>query len=310
MVPPQRLEQVERLPILTVGPMANSRIRLRALCAGVYTVTITDNNGCFTSSSITITEPSLVSAAATSTDASCNNGADGTATALGAGGTGAYSYTWSTTPTQNTATATNLAQGIYTVTVEDNNNCAATASVTISEPSAITATVATTPALCNGAADGIARATVLGGTPGVPAYTYNWGNGLTAIDTHAVAAGNYTVTIADGNGCTVTANYTITEPSPIVLTGSTTPASCNGTADGTASVNASGAIGGFTYVWTDGQITTTATGLLAGVHCVTVTDANGCTTDTCLTVTEPAGFTTPVFHDNSRALRRWSRWNG
>ncbi len=188
-----------------------------------------------------------------------------------------------------------MAQGIYTVTVEDNNNCAATASVTISEPSAITATIATTPALCNGAADGIARATVVGGTPGVPAYTYNWGNGLTAIDTHAVAAGNYTVTIADGNGCSVTANYTITEPSPIVLTGSTTPASCNGIADGTASVNASGAIGGFTYVWTDGQTTTTATGLLAGIHCVTVTDANGCTTDTCLTVTEPAGFTPPVF---------------
>ena len=263
------------------------------LGVGTYCVTITDIQGCSVDTCGVVAEPSAVSVTTTGTDALCFGDSSGTATAVGAGGTGGYSFVWSNGST--TATATNLPAGTYTVTLSDANGCSTTATVTIAEPSAVVASVTTSPALCNGSTDGVARATASGGTPGTPAYTFDWGNGPTALDTNAVGAGNYILVVADANGCTDTVNYTITEPPAIVLTTSTTPASCNGSSDGTATVNASGGLGGFTYLWTDGQTTATATNLPAGQHCVTVTDVNGCEVDTCLQVTEPAGFTTPTF---------------
>ena len=264
------------------------------LCAGVYTITATDANGCTSNSSITITEPTAVTATTTSTDALCNGASDGTATAVGAGGTGTYSFVWSTVPPQTTATATglNAATGVYTVTVSDANGCTDVSSVTISEPSQVTATISTTAVSCHGGTDGTATATVGGGTPGVPAYTYDWGTGATASATSpGQAAGVHTVTISDANGCSITESYTITEPSAISFTVSSTSASCNGASDGSATINASGGVGGFSYAWnSSAQTTATATGLPAGLHCVTVTDGNGCTVDTCIQVNEPAGF--------------------
>ncbi|CAA6827279.1 MAG: internalin, putative, partial [uncultured Aureispira sp.] len=270
-----------------------------ALCAGTHSVTATDANGCSSVSTITITEPSAVTATSTSTDALCNGASDGTATGLGAGGTGAYNFTWSTIPAQNTATATglNTATGIYMITISDANGCSDISSVTISEPSQVTATIATVAVSCNGGADGTATATVGGGTPGVPAYTYDWGFGATALATSpGQAAGVYSVLISDANGCTITESYTITEPSAISFTTSSTATSCNGASDGTATINASGGVGGFTYAWnSSAQTSATATGLSAGLHCVTVTDGNGCTVDTCIQVTEPTGFSNISF---------------
>ncbi|BDS13129.1 T9SS type B sorting domain-containing protein [Aureispira anguillae] len=263
------------------------------LCAGAYTVTVLDANGCSATSTLTITEPSAVTATSSSTDALCFGASDGTATAVGAGGTGAFSYSWSTSPVQNTAIATglNASTGVYTATVSDANGCSALTSVTISEPSLITATISTVAVNCHGGNDGTATATVGGGTPGVPAYLYNWGVGNSALATsHGQSAGSYIVTITDGNGCSITESYTISEPSAMSFTVGSVAASCHGASDGTASINVSGGVGGFTYTWNNGQNTATATGLPAGMHCVTATDGNGCTVDTCIQVDQPAGF--------------------
>ncbi len=267
----------------------------KAICAGVYTVTATDANSCVTTATVTITEPTILTSTSSSTDATCNGAADGTGTVVGAGGTGIYTFGWSNG--QTTATATGLAAGQYMVTLSDANGCSTLDSVTINEPTLVTATIATTPANCNGAADGTATATVAGGTPGATnPYTYDWGTGFVASATSpGTAAGTYTVTIADGNNCTITENYTITEPSAISFTVANTDASCNGYTDGTASINPSGGLGGFTYSWNNGQTTATATGLAAGIHCVTVTDLNNCAVDTCIQVNEPVGMTNITF---------------
>ncbi len=163
-------------------------------------------------------------------------------------------------------------------TVTDNNGCTATASVTITQPTLLTATMgAPTNDKCNGGNTGSATVTGGGGTPG---YTYNWTpNGGAGATGTGLTAGTYTATVTDANGCTATASVTITQPTPVTATiGVVTNVSCNGGNNGSATVTAGGGTPGYTYAWTPiGGNTTTGTGFSAGTYTVTITDANGCT---------------------------------
>jgi gliding motility-associated-like protein len=126
-------------------------------------------------------------------------------------------------------------------------------------------------------------------TGGTPAYTYAWSptGGNSAIATN-LSAGNYTVTVTDANGCTATATISITQPPPIALNTSFVQATC-GQVNGSATVTASGGTPSYTYVWSSGGNTPTATNLSAGNYTVTVTDANGCTATTSVIVTNASG---------------------
>ncbi|MBL4658649.1 MAG: carboxypeptidase regulatory-like domain-containing protein, partial [Flavobacteriales bacterium] len=100
------------------------------LAAGVHTATVTDANGCTASDSATITEPAVLSATITSTDATCGN-ADGTASVTAVGGTGPFAYLWDDPLAQTNATAIGLAGGGYVATISDANGCSTTANTTI-----------------------------------------------------------------------------------------------------------------------------------------------------------------------------------
>lgn len=97
--------------------------------AGAYTATVTDANGCTATISETLTEPSPIAIAPTTTISSCSNCPDGTASASATGGTGSYTYLWSNGGT--TSSISNLLPGVYNVTVTDANGCEETASVTV-----------------------------------------------------------------------------------------------------------------------------------------------------------------------------------
>ena len=280
------------------------------LAAGTYCVTVSDGNLCPASVCVTITEPAAAhtaTAAVTSNyngaEISCNGASDGEATATPAGGTAPYTFLWDAgAASQTTAVATGLADGTYTVTTTDALGCTATASVTVTEPSAVTATItAQVNVLCFGAATGSATVTGTGGTT-PPAYTFNWSGGQTTATINGQLAGVYTVTVSDGNSCPATTSVTITEPaSSVTVTAAVTSnyngaqISCNGATDGEATANAGGGTGAIGFLWsTGGQTTAIATGLGAGQHCVTVTDANGCTASACVTVTEPSAVTATI----------------
>ncbi len=276
--------------IWTPGGGTNSTAT--GLSIGTYTVVVTDANGCTAAATTTVTQPSAVTASITgSTPVSCNGGADGTATVTAVGGTTPYTYLWN--PGGNTnSTATGLSAGNYTVTVTDNNGCISTASVTITQPTPVTANITTiVNDLCNGGNNGSATVTAGGGTPG---YTYNWNpNGGTGATGTGLTAGTYTVTVTDANGCTATAPVIITEPTPVTATiSATTDVSCNGLSDGSATVTAGGGTPGYTYNWTpSGGTNATASNLSANTYTVTVTDANGCTVTTSVTITQPPVLT-------------------
>ncbi len=271
----------------TTASLSNT---ISGLCAGGYTVTITDFNGCVITNNVTITEPLVLVATATGTDVNCFGACDGTATVVVVGGTAGYTYDW--TPGapigDGTATITSLCPGSYTVTVTDINGCNDTGAVTINQPALLIPNPTSTNVLCNGACNGTATAAPTGGT--FP-YIYDWTPGAPVGDGTAtitnLCPGTYSVLVTDANGCDTLESVTITEP-PILDAGeSFTNVTCNGACDGTATSTPTGGTPGYTYLWSTGAVTPGISGLCPGSYTVTVTDANGCTNSATVVITQP-----------------------
>lgn len=264
------------------------------LAAGNYTVTVTDESDCEVTATVTVTAPGGPSATTTHTNVSCNGGNNGTATVNATGGTPPYSYLW-TPGNQTTQTATGLAAGVYTVTVTGQANCTTTSNVTITQPGVINISINKQDVLCNGGSSGSATATVTGGAGG---YTYSWDTNpvQTTASISGLAAGTYTLTVTDANGCTATQSATITEPALLEATTLQNHVSCNGGNNGAATVNPTGGVQPYTYSWntTPVQTTQTATGLVAGTYTSTITDTNGCVITKQVTITEPDELTATV----------------
>ncbi|WP_242131768.1 LamG-like jellyroll fold domain-containing protein [Aestuariivivens marinum] len=255
------------------------------LSAGTYSVTVTDANGCTDFASLTITDPPLLTATAIGTEPLCFGNSNGTAIVTPAGGTPGPGYTYLWSNGQTTQEATGLAAGSYSVTVTDANNCTATASVTIGQPTALDATTSKTNVLCNGAADGTGTINVTGGTA---PYTYLWSNSQTTQTATGLAPGTYNVVATDANGCQISRNVTITQPTVLTLSTEFNEPQCyQGANGGTAKIYPSGGTAPYSYLWSDGQTTQTAINLAVGTYTVDVTDANGCTENASIDVTQP-----------------------
>ncbi len=242
------------------------------LSGGTYTVTVTDAVGCTTTASVIVEEPTALSLSVSSGDVSCNGGSDGSASVSVSGGTTPYFYSWSNSSPGSSATS--LSAGIYTVTVTDGNFCTATASVTIGEPSALSASASSSDVSCNGGNDGALSASASGGTA---PYSYQWSSGGSNDSVSGVSAGNYGVTITDANGCTATASADVSEPAALAVSASATDASCSSVNNGSVDLSAAGGTGAYTYTWSNGATTEDMSNLGEGAYTVTITDANGCT---------------------------------
>lgn len=260
--------------------------------AGSYCVTVTNAKNCKIDSCFIIdNETGPVATISIFNNLSCYQSCDGSATVSVTGGNGAYTYTWS--DGQTLATATNLCAGVYTVTVEDEEGCTSTASVTLIEPVYLNYFLTTSNPTCSSLCDGWAKVVPFGGTS---PYTYQWiggGNNLNSQQNNGLCAQNYQILITDANGCDTLGVVSLSQPSNIVLSTTFTQVKCFGNNDGTATVNASGGTPGnplYTYEWdtnAGSQTTQTASGLYAGNYCVTVYDGNGCSNFICVTVTSP-----------------------
>jgi PKD repeat protein len=257
---------------------------ISGLTPGNYTVTVIDAQQCTSTATAFVGQSNGVSATATSTSAACNQ-ANGSATANASGGTPGFSYLWSNG--QTGATASGLAAGTYTVTVTDAAGCTATATTTVSS------TGGPTPSLlqqqnvnCNGNTTGSASLTATGGQA---PYSYNWPTGATTAVANNLGAGTYIVTVTDANNCTGTVSVTITEPSALSVTGSTTPAT-SPNSDGTATATVTGGTAPYSYAWSNGQTTQTATNLAGGFYSCVITDANGCATQVGVQVSTIVGI--------------------
>jgi len=257
-----------------------------------YTVSVTDAYNwppATASVTITVQPPTALNLTSYSADATCGN-ADGTATVTATGGTLPYTYLWGPSANnQTTQTATGLGAGTYDVTVTDNSGCSSgTTQVTVATGSINALMNGWTDPSCSGDSDGTATVIAGGGTP---PYTYAWGpsGGTGATGTGLTGGITYTVTVTESNGCSTTQSIMLTDPAPFIATigASTDPPCAGGTGD--ATVGVSGGTVAYTYAWSpSGGTGVTGTGLSAGVMTIVlVTDANGCTANDSILLTEP-----------------------
>jgi gliding motility-associated-like protein len=267
-------------------PGGQNTATVTGLCAGTYTVTISDPNGCDTTAIFNITQPQVLSVTMASNNVTCNGACNGTATATPAGGTGPFGYAWS--PNGGVLqTVVNLCPAAYSVVITDANGCTANNTVTITQPAPLTSSLTSSNVTCNSSCNGSATLTASGGTP---AYAYSWSPGsMTTATVNSLCSGSYNVTVTDGNGCTSSQSVNITQPTLLVAGATSTNATCNGICNGAATASPTGGTGPYTFAWAPGgQVTQSVNGLCAGSYTLTVTDANGCTASQVITITQPA----------------------
>ncbi|MBI2271469.1 MAG: SBBP repeat-containing protein [Bacteroidetes bacterium] len=239
---------------------------------------ITVNNcGCTMSASNAIT-----------TNVSCNGGNTGSATANVSGGTAPYTYLWSSG--QTTQVVTGLTMGTYTVTATDSKGCTQPQVISIIQPEPINLNLSGTNVSCT--SSGSASVFVLNG--GSPPYIYSWSTGQTTASISGIPAGNYTVTVADGNGCKIVKAYTVTGTSPVSASFTASSACKGSVVNFTNTGTAPGS--GVTYNWvispispanvsgttTDFSYTFLSTGIYNVSHTV---NSGGCSSNIVITIT-------------------------
>lgn len=260
-----------------------SAATITSLSAGNYTVTISDANMMMASASVTITEPPALGSTMTTMQIECHGGASGSATANPSGGTSPYRYNWSNGA--STRTINGLAAGSYQVTITDANDCTTTDMVQISEPPQLNLDVTGTDESAPMAGDGTATVVVSGGTA---PYSVEWSTGATSTSIMNLSAGSYSVTVTDANDCEAIGMVAIQGVEcNLQSTVSIVPPSCFGTLDGSAQVVVTGAQQPVSYDWSDGQTTSEAVNLGAGMYDVTISDAGGCQTIMAVMIGEP-----------------------
>ncbi len=252
------------------------------LAAGNYSLTVTDALGCTKSQSVTVNQPTPI-VLTFSNSGSC--GANGTAAVTATGGTPNYTYQWSTGAT--TASISNLAPGSYSVTVTDANNCIKTGSTTVAAFPLMNLNVTATNTSCNGTTNGTATANVTNGTAPLG---YLWSNGGTTATIGNLPPGTYSVTVTDGNGCTKSGSASVQLGAGLAINIAAPSFVCVGST-ASATANPVGGTAPFTFLWSNGQTTQTATGLTAGTYSVTATDANGCFGSASVTIQQGGLFT-------------------
>lgn len=249
---------------------------LSDLCAGTYIVTITLGEQ-LAIAMTTISDPMPVSVTASITDPVPPGSNTGSVDITVSGGCMPYTYLWSNGAV--TEDLTNVGPGVFTVTVTDCSGCAFTP-----EPYVVGAELilAVQHVSCFGGTDGAINLSVAFGTG---PYTYMWNTNpvQTTEDISNLVAGQYCVTVTDSGGSTRDTCVTVNQPNAIVLSASIIN-DINEDCMGAIDLNVVGGVMPNSYLWSNGATTQDITGLCQGQYCVTVTDGQGCQSDTCFNV--------------------------
>lgn len=257
---------------------------ISGLAPGTYTVDVTDENGCIETQTVNVNEfGCAVSADISAQDVSCFGLTNGTASIALSNATAPTTYLWSND--EETAEITDLAPGVYTVTATDDNGCEIITSVEVGEPAVLNANTTSTAITAPGLEDGTATANPTGGNG---PFTYEWSNGETTQTISNLPSANYTVIVTDANGCTSEQSVPVA-PANCLMAANTTSndVSCNGAANGTATVTLNNGLSPFSYAWSNGETTASISDLTPGTYTVEVTDAVGCPAITEVVITEP-----------------------
>jgi gliding motility-associated-like protein len=264
-----------------------------ALRAGNYNLKVTDFNGCISSVDFSMTEPEELTSELIPGHITCQESGfnDGSMNLTVTGGVAPYSYLWSNG--EMTQDITNLTEGFYTVTVTDANGCQSTATERINLPPPLSYEKSVSEfngfnISCYGRADGFISITPESGTP---PYIFSWEgpDGFTsdAASISGLRGGVYILSITDLNYCTATETIELREPGKTGMTVTIEDIICAGEKTGSIAVEAVNNAGPVDYLWADGEMGKARSGLMAGEYKLIITDSNGCSADSVITLTEP-----------------------
>ncbi len=224
--------------------------------SGIFTLTVTDNNGCTNSITQNVTVNNNPTPSISGTFIVCQ----GDQGLLDVGNTPGLTYLWSTGANGSSIQPTTA--GPYSVVVTDANGCTGTAAQSLIVNTLPTPTINGDPDFCTG--DTVTLNSV--GTY----VNYQWSNGVSTSQNNVSSGGNYVLTVTDNNGCNANTNFTVTEnplPQPQLPTNTDL---CDGN-------NTTLNPGNFTsYVWSTGSVSSSIQAASTGIFIVTVTDQNGC----------------------------------
>lgn len=286
--------------------------------AGVYSVTVSDDQGCSTTKSQTLTEPppNTVSISPLSNYnggyIKCNGDSNGSLAAIVKDENNntitAQNYLWTVGTSTvgegaTMSTVNNLNEGQYKVVITYRSQCKAEASFFLSDPEPVAVNVS--PASnyngqaisCYNMTDGKLHAVATGGTG---ALSYSWNTGATGSLLTGVGAGTYTSTVKDVNGCIGTQAMMLQNPQPVqaliadVSDYSGYGISCYGSSDGMITAEGAGGTGVYTYSWSNGKTSASINSLTADNYTVTVSDNNGCKQSVTQVITSPAALSLAV----------------
>jgi gliding motility-associated-like protein len=256
--------------------------------AGTYNYTVTDANGCIAITTITVTQPALLTASINATNVTCNGANNGQALAVISGGTPGFTYLWSNS--QTTIGISTLVPATYFVLVTDANGCTANATTTITQPAVLTMATAQTNILCFGNATGSITISPSGGTS---PYFYLWSNGMTTQNLTNILAGTYSLVLTDNNGCVINGTFTLTQPATAITASEThVNVLCFANNTGAIDLTVSGGVPGYTYLWSNSATTQDLINLIAGTYTVLITDLNNCSLIVPVQITQPSGVLT------------------
>ena len=254
------------------------------LTAGGHVIVVQDANGCHGYQQINILQPDVLTLTLSSTPILCNGGSS-IITATVTGGTAPYTYAMNSGVPQNNTFTVNA--GTYTVLVTDANGCQGSATITITEPDALELTLSANTLICDGGTTDI-TANVTGGTG---PYSYSLNGTSQSSNIFTVNGGTYTIMVTDANGCEDFETITIIESQLLDLNLSATPILCNG-GEATLTATTIGGTAPYTYALDGGAFQNSNTfAVAAGTYTIVVIDANGCTTNETITISEPTPIT-------------------
>jgi gliding motility-associated-like protein len=194
------------------------------LTAGTYTVYYRESNGCNNNLTITVSEPTALTATDAATAVICNGQSNGTITITTGGGVSPYDYSIDGGANWQTANTFSVAAGSHTILIRDANGCIVTRNVTVTEPAALTASSTNTSASCDGGNDGVITVTAGGGNGGNE-FSID-GTTFQSSNIFNVAPGNYTVTVRDNKGCTTSFPAIVGLANNLTFTPQTDPVIC------------------------------------------------------------------------------------
>lgn len=251
------------------------------LKAGVYTVLISDSNGCKADTELVLTQPAKIQGDNYNiTHPTCEGYADGAIEMFPKGGTSPFQYSIDGIHFSSNNPILNLKEGTYTVMLQDTNNCIGEVAVTlIGYPKIILDGTNVTIPSCFGLSDGILELFATGGNPPL---TYMLQPSNTTISNAVfknLKSGVFVVTVVDNTNCRKDFSKLVLEPEQLEIKAKLTQNDCTGPDNGKIEANVTGGTKPYNYRWNlDGKSDSMITNLAVGKYILTVQDAQNCTT--------------------------------